>query len=74
MSDNIPSTGSDDEMNISTYKSVMGFSTKVGVPLAIGLTVMFSSFVLANGWFTSILAGIVSGVFSYFVVKMFFSH
>jgi len=52
----------------------MDFSAKLGIPAAVGLTVMFTSLVLASGFFISVGAGIVSAIFTFVVAKTFFSH
>ncbi len=74
MSDNVTKSNSDDEMNRNTYKAVMDFSAKFGVPAAVGLTVMFTSLVMANGFFMSLFVGFASFMFTIMIVKMFFSH
>lgn len=74
MSDNITAHKEDDKMNVNTYKAVMDFSAKIGIPVALGLTSMFTSLVLANGVIFSIVAGIVTVLAVFIIVKMFFSH
>lgn len=68
------SNNGDEKMNVDTYRAVMDFSTRIGFPLAAALTVMFTSLVLANGILGSIIAAFVTFMFSFFVVKTFFSH
>ena len=64
----------DAEKHRESYDAIMGFACKVGVSLAMGLTMMCTSFVMANGVIVSVLAGIATYVFVNIVVKLFFSH
>jgi len=63
----------DAEEHRRSYQAIMRASGEVGVPFALGLTMFFTNLVLANGWW-SLLAGIVTYVAAYLVVKIFFSH
>ncbi|MEL6112646.1 MAG: hypothetical protein AAFR20_07565 [Pseudomonadota bacterium] len=74
MAGNTTSNENDDQMNSDTYKSVMDFGTKIGLPVTAGITVMFTSLVLANGIFISLIAGAVTYLFANIVVRAFFSH
>ncbi|MEL6790998.1 MAG: hypothetical protein AAGH42_11570 [Pseudomonadota bacterium] len=74
MAGNTTSNDDDDQMNSNTYKSVMDFSTRIGLPAAAGITVMFTSLVLAKGIFIALIAGGVTYLFANIVVKSFFSH
>ncbi len=67
-------TNNDDEMNRNTYKAVMDFSGKFGVPLSLGLTMFSTQLVLANGVFAAFASGVLTIVFVFVIVKMFFSH
>ncbi len=64
----------DAEANRQTYKSVMRFSSEVGVPFAMALTMFFTNLVLANHWIIAVVAGVITYLFVFFVVKAFFSH
>lgn len=64
----------DAEEHKKSYDAIMGAATEVGVPAALGLTMMFTSLVMANGVFLSIILGVAVYIFSHIVVKMFFSH
>jgi len=63
----------DAEEHKKSYQGIMGAATEIGVPFSLGLTMMFTSLVMANGVLLSILLGVVY-VFSHLIVKMFFSH
>jgi len=64
----------DEEENRKTYEAVMGFSSEVGVPFSLALTMFFVMLVMANGWLMGLIAGAATYLFAYFVVKAFFSH
>jgi|GEM_PF-1724784 len=64
----------DAEEHKKSYQGIMGAATEIGVPFSLGLTMMFTSLVMANGVLLSILLGVVVYVFSHLIVKMFFSH
>lgn len=72
--DNMTSSNNDSEMNKNTYDAIMGFGTKHGVSLAAALAVFFTSLVMANGLIGSFLAAVVVYIFSFVIVKSFFSH
>jgi hypothetical protein len=74
MADEVTQRVKDAEERKKSYEGIMGAATEFGVPFGLGLTMMFTSFVMANGFFLSILLGVVVYVFSHLVVKMFFSH
>ena len=64
----------DAEEHQRSYQGIMTASAEIGVPLAMALTMFFTSLVMANGIFLSIFAGVFVYVFVHFVVKIFFSH
>ena len=51
MNSNLMDENKDDEMNKRTYQAVMDFSTKLGVPVALGLTVFLYKFGYGAGCF-----------------------
>ncbi|WP_425409158.1 hypothetical protein [Hyphococcus sp.] len=74
MSDDAAQRLQDAEEHKKSYDGIMGVATEVGVPGALGLTMMFTSLVMANGVLLSILAGVAVYVFSHVIVKLFFTH
>lgn len=74
MTDEATQRMQDAEEHKKAYEGIMGAATEVGVPAALGLTMMFTSLVMANGVLLSILAGVVVYVLSHIIVKVFFSH
>ena len=74
MTDEITQRVKDDEEHKKSYRGIMGAATEIGVPFSLGLTMMFTSLVMANGVLLSILLGVAVYVFSHLIVKTFFSH
>lgn len=64
----------DAEEHKRSYDAIMGACTEIGVPAAMGLTMFFTSWVMANGFLLSLFAGIAVYLLAFFVVKLFFSH
>ncbi len=56
------------------YSGVMRASGEIGTPFALALTVFFTNLVLASGVLFALIAGIVTYVVVYLIIKMFFSH
>ena len=63
----------DAEEHKKSYDGIMTAATEVGVPASLGLTMMFTSLVMANGVIFSMLAGVAIYIFSHIIVKLFFS-
>lgn len=63
----------DAEEHRRSYDTIMGACTHVGVPAAMGLTMFFTSWVMENGFLFSLFAGVVVYIFSYLIVRLFFS-
>jgi uncharacterized membrane protein YGL010W len=74
MTDDAVQRAHDAEEHRKSYQGIMRASTEVGVPLAIALTLFFTSLVMANGVLLSMLLGVVVYVASHLIVKLFFSH
>ncbi|GJL93273.1 hypothetical protein [Hyphococcus sp.] len=74
MTDEVEQRAKDAEEHKRSYAGIMGAATEIGVPFAMGLSMMFTSLVMANGVLLSILLGVAVYVFSHLIVKMFFSH
>ena len=74
MTDETTQRAADAEEHRKSYEAIMRASSEIGVPFALALAMFFTNLVLANGIWLSLLAGIVTYVFVYFVVKTFFSH
>ncbi|HMP63649.1 MAG TPA: hypothetical protein PKA17_11365 [Phenylobacterium sp.] len=64
----------DAEEHRKTYQAIMKASGEVAVPFSLALTVFFTNLVLANGIGLALVAGVITYLFVFFVVKMFFSH
>ena len=63
----------DAEEHRRSYDAIMGACTHIGVPAALGLTMFFTRWVMANGFVLSLFAGVAVYVFAYLIVKLFFS-
>ena len=74
MTDEATQSEMDAEANRETYNAVMKIGGEVGVPFSLALTMFFTNLVLANGIIFSLFAAILTYVFSYVFVKLFFSH
>lgn len=74
MTDETLQRAKDAEEHKRSYDAIMGACTEIGVPAAMGLTMFFTSWVMANGFLLSLFAGIAVYLFAFFVVKIFFSH
>jgi len=74
MTDEVVQRAKDAEEHERSYEAIMKAGAEIGVPGALGLTMMFTSLTMANGVLTSIFLGVAVYVFVYFVVKTFFSH
>ena len=64
----------DAEEHKKSYDGIMKASTEIGVPFCLGLTMFFTSLVMANGLLLSTVLGVVVYVFAHVIVKLFFSH
>ena len=74
MTDEAAQRLADAEDNKKTYSAIMDASAQIGVPAALGLTMFFTQLVLANGVFFAAITGFVTAIFSFAIVKLFFSH
>lgn len=74
MTDDALQRTQDDEEHLKSYKAIMKAGSEIGVPFSLALTMFFTSLVMANGIWLSLILGVTTYVFSYFVVKTFFSH
>ncbi len=64
----------DAEENRKTYGAVMKVGAEIGVPFCLALTMFFTNLVMANGVGAAIVLAVITYLFSFFVVKAFFSH
>jgi len=64
----------DAEEHLKSYKAIMKAGSEIGVPFSLALTMFFTSLVMVNGIWLSLFLGVITYVFSFFVVKAFFSH
>lgn len=74
MADETAQRLADAEEHRRSYKAIMKVSGEIGVPGALGLAVFFTNLVMANGVGIAFLAGVITYIFVYFVVRTFFSH
>jgi len=74
MTEEITQSVKDAEEHRKSYDDIMTASTHIGVPLVMALAVFFTNLVMANGVLTALLAGVVTYVFIFLIVKSFFSH
>ena len=74
MTDDAIQRSQDAEEHRKTYKAIMKAGTEVIVPFSLAATMFATSIVMANGIWLSLLAGVITYVFVYYVVKLFFSH
>ena len=74
MTDDAIQRTQDAEEHLKSYKAIMKAGSEIGVPFSLALTMFFTSLVMVNGIWLSLLLGVITYVFSYFVVKTFFSH
>ena len=74
MADDTAQRLQDAEEHRRSYQQIMKFSSEVGVPASLGLTMFFTQLVMANGIGMALLAGVLTYVLVYFVVRTFFSH
>lgn len=74
MNDEAAQRVQDAEENRKAYQAVMKIGSEFGVPFALGLTMFFTSLVMANGFLPSLIYGGLVYVATFLIVKMFFSH
>ena len=74
MTDDAIQRSQDAEEHFKSYKAVMKAGSEIGVPFTLALTMFFTNLVMANGIWLSLLLGVITYVFVFFVVKTFFSH
>ncbi|MAW79074.1 MAG: hypothetical protein CMI63_02465 [Parvularcula sp.] len=74
MTDETIQRAHDAEEHQKSYNAIMGAATAVGVPFALALTMFFTGLVTRQGVLMAILLAVVVYIFSYIIVKLFFSH
>ena len=74
MTDEAVQRAQDAEEHRKSYEAVMKASSEIGVPFALALTMFFTNLVMAHGIWMSLFAGVLTYVFVFIVVKLFFSH
>ena len=74
MADDSAQRAADAQEHVKIYKGVMKASGEFGVPFSLGLTAFFANLVMRNGIGMAIVAFILVYVFSWWVVRTFFSH
>ena len=74
MTDDVIQRQQDAEEHMKSYQAIMKAGSEIGVPFCLALTMFFTSLVMANGIWLSLFLGVLTHVFVYIVVKLFFSH
>ena len=74
MADDTAQRLQDAEEHRRSYQQIMKFAGEVGVPASLGLTMFFTQLVMANGIGMALVAGVLTYVLVYFIVRTFFSH
>ncbi|NWG70202.1 MAG: hypothetical protein HXY23_01135 [Parvularculaceae bacterium] len=64
----------DAEEHRRSYTAIMKATGEVGVPFCMALAVFFTNLVIRNGVGVALVAGILTYLLVFFVVKTFFSH
>ncbi|MEQ1932243.1 MAG: hypothetical protein ABL957_17165 [Parvularculaceae bacterium] len=64
----------DAEEHRRSYVGVMKATGEVGVPFCLALGVFFTNLVMRNGVGIALVAGVITYLLVFFVVKTFFSH
>lgn len=64
----------DAEERRKIYKGIMKGATEVGVPLCLGLAMFFTQLVMASGLGVAFISFVVVYLFSWWVVRTFFTH
>jgi hypothetical protein len=64
----------DAEEHRRSYVGIMKATGEVAVPLCLGLGAFFTNLVMRNGIGVALVAGILTYLHVFFVVKTFFSH
>ena len=74
MTDEAAQRAQDAEEHRKSYEAVMKVSSEIGVPFSLALTMFFTNLVMANGIWAALFAGVLTYVFVFLIVKLFFSH
>ena len=74
MTDEAVQRAQDAEEHRKSYEAVMKAGSEIGVPFSLALTMFFTNLVMAHGIWMSLFAGVLTYVFVFIIVKLFFSH
>ncbi len=58
----------------TTYERVMGFGSRHGVGISLGLSVFFTLLLIKSGLIAAFFGALITYIVTYFIVKMFFTH
>lgn len=64
----------DAEEHRRSYTAIMKAASEVAVPFSLALGAFFTNLVMRNGVGTALVAGILTYLLVFFVVRTFFSH
>ena len=64
----------DAEEHRRTYVAIMKATGEFAVPFCLGLGALFTNLVMRNGLGTALVAGVVTYLLAFFVVRTFFAH
>jgi threonine/homoserine efflux transporter RhtA len=74
MADDTAQRVMDAEEHRRTYEAVMKVSGEIAVPFCLALCAMFTNLVMRNGLGVALVAGVITYLIAFFVVRTFFSH
>ena len=74
MADEMSQRLADAEEHRKAYQAIMKAGTEIGVPFCLALTMFFTVLVMAKGIGAALVMAVITYLFSFFVVKAFFSH
>lgn len=74
MVDESAQRAADAQEHVKIYNGIMKASGEVGVPFSLGLAAFFTNLVMRNGVGMAFVAGVVTYLFTWWVVRTFFSH
>lgn len=64
----------DAEEHRKTYVAIMKATGEIAVPFCLGLGALFTNLVMRNGLGAALVAGVVTYLLAFFIVRTFFAH
>ncbi|HXI85839.1 MAG TPA: hypothetical protein VNH64_00160 [Parvularculaceae bacterium] len=64
----------DAEAHRKTYDAIMKATGEVGVPGSLALAMFFTNLVMGHSFWLALLAGILTYIAVFFVIRTFFAH